>query len=91
VLKGKMGEYVAIARKKGNKWYIGVLNDWNERKMTLDLSFIERPDYTIEMYVDGVNANRKAEDYIYKTMDAPENDLLEITLKQGGGAAIVIE
>ncbi|MFT4735595.1 MAG: alpha-glucosidase [Algoriphagus sp.] len=39
-LLGTFGEEVAIARKKGEVWYIGALGNWDARTMTIDLSFL---------------------------------------------------
>jgi alpha-glucosidase len=40
VLSGKLGEHVAIARKKGDTWYVGAMGNWNARDVELDFSFI---------------------------------------------------
>lgn len=40
-LCGKLGEYVAVAKRKGNKWYIAAMNNWQERDIMIDLSLIK--------------------------------------------------
>ena len=90
-LKGKIGEYVAIARRKGNDWYIGALNDWNERTLEIDLSFLGPGSYNAQMFLDGINANRKAEDYRVVERKFTQRDKVSIPLKKGGGAAIVLK
>src|SRR5690606_26111214 len=30
-LEGKVGEYVSIARRKGDVWYVGSMTNWDER------------------------------------------------------------
>jgi hypothetical protein len=30
-LEGKIGQYVLMARKKGEDWYLGAMTDWSER------------------------------------------------------------
>ena len=39
-LDSKVGEYVAIARKKGNEWFVGAMTNWNQRDLTIDFSFL---------------------------------------------------
>ena len=39
-LDGKVAEYIAIARRSGDEWYVGALTDWNARELVLDLSFL---------------------------------------------------
>ncbi len=89
-LDGKIGEYVVIARRKGTDWYIGALTDWSERKIRLDLSFLDKGDYTATMFVDGVNANRNAEDYQMKIKTVDRSTTITVPLKSGGGVAILL-
>ncbi len=90
-LMGNIGEYVVIARKKGNAWYIGGLNNWTEREVSIDLStFLKGGKYQLDGYVDGVNANRSAEDYQHLVKTVSTQNPLKITLKQGGGFAVVL-
>ncbi len=39
-LDGKIGEYVAIARRKGDTWFVGAISNWTPHEITLDLSFL---------------------------------------------------
>ncbi len=84
-LDGKVGEYIAIARRSGLDWYVGAMTDWNAREMTLDLSFLPEGDYKVELYRDGVNADRAACDYRKEVIELPSDRLLKITLAPGGG------
>ena len=80
---GKIGEYVAIARRKGNDWYVGALTGWDERDLVLDLSFIGKGKMTI--FQDGVNAHRAAQDYKKVTKDLPADGKVQIHMAPGGG------
>jgi len=44
-LNGKVGEYAAIARRKGDTWYVGAITNWNERNLNIDLSFLNKGNY----------------------------------------------
>jgi len=83
-LDGKVGDYVAIARRKGNDWYVGALTDWDAREMTLDLSFLEGGTYQAEVFQDGVNADKVAQDY-EKTSVEVSDKMLKIKMAPGGG------
>jgi len=41
-MDGKVGEYVALARKKRNTWYVGAMTNWNARDLTLDFFIFDR-------------------------------------------------
>ena len=84
-LAGKVAESVAIARKKGNEWYVGALTNWEPREMTLDLSFLGEGNYKAEIFKDGINASEAAHDFKHETITIPANKKLKITMAPGGG------
>ncbi|MFL5809080.1 MAG: glycoside hydrolase family 97 protein [Flavisolibacter sp.] len=86
-LDGKVGEYVAIARRKGNEWYVGAMSNWNAREMNIDLSFLGEGNYEAEVFKDGVNADRDGTDYKRETIRVKNNERLKINLASGGGWA----
>ncbi len=89
-LDGKVGEYVAIARKKGNTWYVGGLSNWSSREMTVDLSFLDKGVYTAEIFRDGANADKDPTDYKREIIDVTNTDKLPVNMANGGGFAIII-
>ena len=84
-LDGKVAEYVAIARQKGDAWYVGALTNWDERDMTLDLSFLGEGNFKADVFRDGINADRIARDFKHETIDIPTNKQLQISMAPGGG------
>jgi len=90
-LDGKVGEYAAIARKKGDTWYVGVMSNWDPRDLTLDFSFLENGDYQAVVFKDGINADREAKDYKREVIKLSSSDKLNIHLAPGGGWAARIE
>ena len=86
-LENKVSEYVSVARKNGNEWYIGGMSNWNERELTLDLSFLGDGNFKAELFTDGVNANRIASDFRKETINIPANRKITIKMAQGGGFA----
>ena len=89
-LDGKVGEYAAIARFADGKWYIGAITDWEERTITIDLSGLSVNAERCTAFLDGANAGRNGEDYIRKEIPIIDNTIT-VSMKQGGGALIVIE
>lgn len=90
-LKNKVGEYVAVARKFEDKWYIGAMTNWSERKLSTSLDFLGEGDWEITLYEDGPRANREASDLTISTKSVNKNDALEINMAKGGGFAAVLE
>ena len=88
-LDGQMGDYAAIARRKGRDWYVGAMTDWSARELTLDLSrFLPAGRYRVEIFRDGINADRNARDYAREIQDITVSDAqhaLTVKMAPGGG------
>ncbi|MEO8414804.1 MAG: glycoside hydrolase family 97 C-terminal domain-containing protein, partial [Ginsengibacter sp.] len=89
-LDGKVGEYVAVARRKGNDWFVAAMTNWNERDLILDFSFLSPGKYTAAIFKDGVNADRNATDYKKEMIAISPGDQINIHLAPGGGWAAKI-
>ena len=89
-LKSVIGEYVAVARRHGSTWYVGAITNWTPRDLTLDLAPLKVGGRTATAFVDGVNADKFAQDYKKKTLQIPDNGQLPIHLAPGGGFALEI-
>lgn len=84
-IDGKVSEYVAIARRSGDDWYIGALTNWTARELELDLSFLRDGDYEFVLFKDGVNADRAGCDYKREVVKVPANRKMKISMAPGGG------
>ena len=82
-LLGEIGEYIAVARRSGETWYVGALTNWDARDLTLDLSFIGNGRMTV--FQDGINADRAARDYKKTSAEIPADGIVKIHLAPGGG------
>ena len=85
VLDAKIGDYLLLVRKSGNDWFAGALTDWKERDMELDLSFLPAGDYNIEIFSDGINADRHAQDYKHLKQQVKAGEKIMIKMVSGGG------
>lgn len=100
-LDGKLGEYVVVAKRKGNKWYIAAMNNWQARDLTVDLSRLVTPNDTTgklekmngkaNIFADGINADREATDYKHTYRRVTSDDKLQIHLAPGGGWTAIVE
>ena len=91
VLCAEFGEYVAVARKKAGKWYVAALNNWTPRDITLDLAKLGIASGTADIFADGANAHRTANDYKHTTKTVTTGEKINIHLAPGGGWTAVIE
>lgn len=84
-LDGKVAEYVAIARRKGDVWFVGAITNWTPRDLTLDFSFLPEGTYEAEIFKDGINADRQATDYKREIISVSKSSKPVIKLFPGGG------
>jgi alpha-glucosidase len=84
-LDGKIGEYIIMARRTGDSWFIGALTSWTGRQAEIDLSFLPRGEYRLELFRDGANSNRYAQDYKREMMVVSGGEKIMVDLASGGG------
>ena len=88
VLYAKVGEAVVVAKRKGDKWFLGGMT--NDKSRTIDLNFDFLPqgkEFTLTSFEDGINADRQALDYKKKTLSINSNTKLSIKMERNGGWA----
>jgi alpha-glucosidase len=90
-MDGKVGEFVVIAHRKADTWFVGAMTNWTARDLMLDLSFLPKGNYQAVIFKDGVNADRDATDYYKEVIKANPTDKLKVHLAPGGGWAARIE
>jgi alpha-glucosidase len=91
-LEAKAGEYVVVAKRKGDKWFLGGMTNNNERQFEIDLSFLNTgKSYKITSFEDGINAGHQAMDYRKKESQVKSGDKIQIKMVRNGGFAAVIE
>jgi len=86
-LGAKVGDYLAVARKSGDEWYIGAMTDWTPRELEIDFGFLGAGEYKAEVYADGVNASKYASDFTKTSLVIRAGDRLKVKLAPGGGWA----
>jgi len=85
VLEAKVGDYLVIARRKGDEWFLGAMTDWNPKDFDIDLTFLGDGEYSANIFSDGINADRFAQDYQKNVLTVSKEDTLMIKMAPGGG------
>ena len=92
VLQGEIGKYIVTARRIGNTWYVGGQTNWDERTVTLPLSFLDKEQhYVVTLLTDGINANHNAEDYSLTQGMFQSHETLNVKMASGGGFVLKFE
>ena len=93
-LAAEVGEVAVVAKRKGDKWFIGGMtnNKKEVREMDICLDFLNNgKSYKMTSFKDGINAGRQAMDYRRDESSVKKNDVIKIKMVRNGGFAAVIE
>lgn len=88
VLSGEVGEYIVIARRKGDDWFIAGMTNEKERHVLLPLSFVWNKKFEVTIYADGPKANEEPTDVAIeakKTGGGKEQLSYVAKMASGGG------
>jgi len=85
LLEGYPGEYVTMARRNGENWFIGTMTA-EERTVVLPLDFLEESVYNVYIYEDRTDGTGIS----LREMVGTPTGTLELVLGNGGGAAVMI-
>lgn len=89
-LTGEPGEYVAIVRRAGDSFFLGVATNEEPRTLNLKLDFLEpNVEYDVEIYGDAKDSHFETNPTSYSICHAKtrKNQVLQLWLAPGGGAA----
>ena len=84
-IDGYPGEYVAIAKRTGNDWFIGVMNNSKEKEITIKLDFISAGEHAIEIWADAKDANKAPKNLKITSQKIKSGELVRIKLANNGG------
>lgn len=90
VLKASVGEYIVVARRSGDTWFIGGMAGEKGQKFEIDLDFI-KGNKTLTCWEDGVNVNLNANDFARRSRKVKQGDKLTINIYDGGGYVAIIK
>lgn len=90
VLKASVGEYIVVARRSGNTWFIGGMVGKKGQKFDITLDFI-KGNKTLTCWEDGVNVDLQAQDFACRTKKVKQGDTITISMYDGGGYVAIIK
>lgn len=88
VPQASVNEHITIARKKGNDWYAGTINNSQARSIELSLDFLDKGDYTLTIYKDSKDVDTNPNNLVKETKVVSAKDRITVSLASDGGAAM---
>ena len=88
VLAGEPGEYIAMARRNGDEWFLGIMTNWTGRQLEIPLTFLGSGQYTAEIYADADDAAKYPKNVSIQKKSVDRGARLKANLAPGGGYAV---
>jgi alpha-glucosidase len=84
-IAGEVGEFIAIARRARDEWYVGVMTDSKAREIEIPLKFLDGGMYVAEIYEDRLDAPQK---FLRRMEAVTSQGKLKLSLAQSGGGFV---
>jgi alpha-glucosidase len=82
---------IAIAKRSGDRWFVGCMTNSQGRELELNFSFLPKgKNYVMKSWADGINANVDAQDNIVSEKVVNASTKIKVTMANGGGFAGII-
>ncbi len=89
-LGGYPGNYVALAKKSGEDWYIGVLNNSKGKDVSFKLDFLLEGKYEMEIWSDSKKSNTEPKELAKKNQTVKSGQTIKVRLANDGGYVAII-
>jgi len=94
VLDGEIGEFITVARRAGEEWFVGSLTNRQSRELEINFNFLDsNKKYIATFYEDADNTHyltNKETYQIRKNITIDKDSKVQIKMTSGGGQAIWI-
>jgi len=90
ILNGEVGEYITVARRSGDDWFVGSITNTQARKITIPTNFLEKgKKYTVKIYQDDDKVQTLTKVGIIERK-IKGGEMMSFSLKASGGVALYI-
>lgn len=87
---GYPGEYVAIAKRSGDSWFLGVMNNETGKTVEISTSFLSTGTWEISSWSDTKKSDKEPKDIKTEVKTVRGGDPLKIVLARNGGFVAVL-
>ena len=85
-LDGEVSDFLVIARRKDQDWYIAAMTDSSKRSVNIPLNFLAQPKYHATRWSDHTESNPS--ELQKNTLTLTSKDTLQINLHSAGGQVL---
>jgi alpha-glucosidase len=89
-LGGYPGEYIALAKQKGDTWYLGVMNNSIGKEVEIKLDFLAAGNYEMEVWADSPESDIKPKELQRRKEIVKNGETIKVNMAKNGGFVSVI-
>jgi len=89
LIDGYPGDYICLARRKDNKWFIAGINSGTERTVDIPFDYISNGNYSIDIYED--KPGEEMTDIRIRREKIKSGDLMSVKMIPNGGFCFIID
>ncbi len=90
-IKGYPDDYVAIAKRSGDSWFVGIMNNSISRSIELNLGFLPAGNFEAEIWADSRNSDKNPKELKKSSMLIKPGRTIKITMAKNGGFVAVLK
>ncbi|MBC8096373.1 MAG: glycoside hydrolase family 97 protein [Akkermansiaceae bacterium] len=91
VLSGDVGKELVMARRSGQRWFVGAMIDGSAREISIPLHFLSRGQWKARIWKDAADSAQNAEHLETETQSVTATGVISLRLAPAGGAVICLE
>jgi alpha-glucosidase len=89
-LTGEPGEYIVLARRKGESWYLAGITNWTSREVDVPLDALGDGSFTGQLYADGSKDEEQPNALKEELLSIDSRRALHVSMASGGGFVAVL-
>jgi len=82
---GYPGDYVAIARRSGDLWFIGLMNNCVGKKLEIKLDFLSEGSYELNSWADSKESDKDPKSLRMEKRTVKNMEIIKVVLANNGG------
>jgi alpha-glucosidase len=90
-ISGYPGDYIAIAKRSGDKWFVGVMNNSIGKSIDLNLSFLPAGNYKAQTWSDTKNSDKEPKEIKNAILSIKLPGIFKVKMAKDGGFVAILK
>ena len=88
VIASQLNEFIVIAWRKNDDWFIGALTNNTTREINVPLNILRKDNYQAVIYTDAADALAWPDHLLKQEKEVSSKDIISLKMAAGGGAVV---